>query len=350
MGNENKNINAVIIGASGYTGVELLRILLNHPFVNIVNLVAESSAGKKIDEIYPHLRGYDLPVIIKLSEISWENIDVAFCCLPHATSQEVIKLLPENIKIIDLSADFRLYDPKTYEQWYGHPHLAPELQEEAVYGLTELFRKTIKESRLVACPGCYPTSALLPLIPLLKNNLISPENIIIDSKSGVTGAGRSAKQTNLFTEVNEGVKAYAVCQHRHMPEIEQILSAVSDDDITVTFSPHLVPMSRGIISTIYVNTQKDVTDTDIKNALIERYNEEEFIDIRDDGILPNTRDVHGTNKCIISVCKGRSANQVVIVSVIDNLAKGSSGQAVQNMNVMFGYPEKTALEFVPTFP
>ena len=345
-----KKIKTTIIGASGYTGAELIRILYNHKNVQIVDLIAESNAGKPISQIYPHMKTLDLPDLIKLSDANFDDIELVFCCLPHATSQAVIKELPEHLKVIDLSADFRLYDTDLYEKWYGGEHIAKDLQKNAAYGLSELFADEIKNARIVACPGCYPTSCLLPLSPLVKGGLISKEDIIIDSKSGVTGAGRSAKQANLFSEINEGVKAYSICNHRHIAEIEQTLSIVSNDEINVDFTPQLVPMNRGILSTIYVKLAESLSVTDLKSALENFYSDKPFVHILDDGEVPTTRSVFGTNNCFIYVTGARSKGRAVIVSVIDNLAKGSSGQAVQNMNIMFGFDESEGLEYVPVFP
>lgn len=346
----NKKINAVIIGASGYTGVELIRILLSHENVAIKYLVAESNAGLPVEEIYQHLAPFGLPDMVKLEAVNFDGIDVAFCCLPHATSQEIIKKLPEHLKVIDLSADFRLNNVDTYEKWYGNKHAAPDLQKEAAYGLTEIFKEEIKKARIVACPGCYPTGATLPLIPLLRDKLIEKSDIIIDAKTGVTGAGRTAKQAFLFTEVNEGVKAYNVCKHRHIPEMEQTLSIVSGEDVKINFTPQLVPMNRGILSTIYVKMKDGITATDLRNSLINCYKNEYFVNILPEGKLPSTQDVYSTNICNIAVVEGNTDNRAVIVSVIDNLTKGSSGQAVQNMNIMFGLDERTGLKYIPVFP
>jgi N-acetyl-gamma-glutamyl-phosphate reductase len=345
-----KKINISIIGASGYTGAELIRLLINHPHVEIASLIADSSAGQPIADIYQHLRPYNLPALIKINSAKWDGIDVVFCCLPHATSQEVIKDLPSHLKVIDLSADFRLYDVEAYKKWYGHEHQAPDLQKNAAYGLSEVYREYIKDARIVACPGCYPTSATLPLYPLLKNKLIESEDIIIDSKSGVTGAGRSAKQANLYTEVNEGIKPYGVCDHRHIPEIEQTLSCAAGADVKVNFTPQLTPMNRGILSTIYVKLKDAATVADLEKALHKAYDKESFVHVLPSGQLPSTRDVYSTNNCIMGVSAGRTDGRAVISSVIDNLTKGASGQAVQNMNIMFGFDEKTGLEFTPVFP
>jgi N-acetyl-gamma-glutamyl-phosphate reductase len=348
-----KKLQIAIIGASGYTGAELIRILLNHKKVEIVALVANSNAGQKIEQLYPHLVHYDLPDLKKLDEIDFSKIDVAFGCLPHTTSQETFKKLlsdpkNSNLKVIDLSADFRLENVDDYQKWYDHEHIAKNLQPQAVYGLSEIHRNKIKKSNLIACPGCYPTSALLPLIPLLENDLIQKEDIIIDSKSGVTGAGRSVKQSNLFCEINESVKAYSIGKHRHMGEIEQELSKASNAKIEIDFTPHLLPINRGIISTIYVKLNKNFSTDDLRNCLEKKYEDEPFVKIIDGE--PNIKDVVGTNFCVISVKKAHTKNKAIIVSVIDNLCKGASGQAVQNMNIVFGFDEKEGLEMAPIFP
>jgi N-acetyl-gamma-glutamyl-phosphate reductase len=262
----------------------------------------------------------------------------------------VIAAIPDNIKIIDLSADFRLSDVNTYAAWYGHTHLAPALQKEAVYGLTELHRSEIKKARLVANPGCYPTSAQLPLAPLLKAHLIEADSIIIDAKSGVTGAGRAAKQAMLFTEVNEGINAYGIASHRHAPEIEQGLSLAAGVPVTVNFTPHLMPMNRGILSTIYVKMAPGKTADDLRDALNKTYMQEPFVRLVAKGVSPATHMVRGTNGCFIGVFDDRLKGRAIIVSVIDNLVKGASGQAVQNMNLLFGFSETTALTQTALFP
>lgn len=343
-------INIAILGASGYTGAELIRLLRTHPHADIKVLTGDTQAGKDIGDVYPHLFGSGLPKLVALSEVDFKTIDLVFCCLPHGTTQEVIAKLPEHLKIIDLSADFRLFEAASYEKWYGHAHQAMHLQQGAVYGLTEHARADIAKARLIANPGCYPTSALLPLIPLLKAGHILPRGIIIDSKSGVTGAGRSAKQANLFTEIDGGMSVYGVASHRHAPEIEQSLGWAAKENITVTFTPHLIPMNRGILSTMYVRHSEKYTAADMRNVLEQTYKHEPFVDILPVGIMPSTHQVRGTNRCVMNVFADRVPGQVIIVSAIDNLVKGASGQAVQNMNVMYDWPETTGLQQTALFP
>ena len=339
-----------ILGASGYTGAELLRLLAVHPGIDIRLLTADRQAGKPLSEIFPHLGRLDLPVPVKVDEADWSEVDFVFCCLPHGTTQEVIAALPRELKVVDLSADFRLADVETYAAWYGHAHRAPELQKEAVYGLTELARDAVARARLVANPGCYPTSAQLPLVPLLEADKIEGEDIIIDAKSGVTGAGRDAKQQNLFAEVAEGIHAYGVASHRHAPEIEQGLSDAAGRPITVNFTPHLMPMSRGILSSIYVRLADGASADDLRETLAKRYAEEAFVRVLPAGQSPATRHVRGSNHCLIGVFADRVQGRAILVSVIDNLVKGASGQAVQNMNLMAGWAETTGLEQQPMFP
>lgn len=341
-----EKISIAILGASGYTGAELIRLLLTHPHAAIKALTGDSQAGKPIEDVYPHLRGKNLPALQKHSEVDFSGIALVFCCLPHGTTQPVIAALPKNVKVIDLSADFRLSDPEQYEQWYGHPHQAVDLQKEAVYGLTEIARDKIKSARLIANPGCYPTCSLLPLVPLLKTGLIRGEGIVIDAKSGITGAGRAAKQSNLFSEIDGGISAYGIASHRHAPEIEQGLGK----GITVTFTPHLMPMNRGMLSTIYVKLNGKHTVADIRAQLEKTYAGESFVHILPEDIVPTTHQVRGTNDCVINVFADRVPGQVIIVSVIDNLVKGASGQAVQNMNMMFAWPEITGLQLTALFP
>jgi N-acetyl-gamma-glutamyl-phosphate reductase len=339
-----------ILGASGYTGAELLRLLRYHPQTEIAALTADRQAGRPIGAVFPHLAGEDLPDLVTIGEVDWSALDIVFCGLPHGTTQEVIAGLPRHLKVIDLSADFRLTDIATYAEWYGHEHRAPELQREAVYGLTEIERERIRQARLIAVPGCYPTAAQLPLIPLLRARLIDPDDIIIDAKSGVSGAGRAAREGSLFCEVSEGIHAYGVAGHRHAPEIEQGLSAAAGRKLVVNFTPHLMPMNRGILSTIYVRLAPGATLGDLRAVLEGAYRDEPFVRVLPDGSLPATRHVRATNLCLIGLSRDRVANRAILVSAIDNLVKGASGQAIQNMNTMLGLPETTALEHRAVFP
>lgn len=339
-----------ILGASGYTGAELLRLLRYHPQAEIRALTADRQAGKPIGAVFPHLAGEGLPDLVTIGEVDWSDLDVAFCGLPHGTTQQVIAALPKHLKVIDLSADFRLADTATYAEWYGHEHRAPELQREAVYGLTEIEREKIRRARLVAVPGCYPTAAQLPLIPLLRARLIDPDDIIIDAKSGVSGAGRAAREGSLFCEVAEGIHAYGVAGHRHMPEIEQGLSAAAGRKLVVNFTPHLMPMNRGILSTIYVRLAPGATLGDLRAVLEGAYRGEPFVRMLPEGALPATRHVRATNLCLIGLSRDRLANRAILVSAIDNLVKGASGQAIQNMNAMLGIAETTGLEHRALFP
>lgn len=350
MSKTNTLTNLCIIGASGYTGVELVRLLHMHPRVKIKTLVGESQAGKSAAEVYPHLSGLNLPGLVHVNEVNWKEIDIAFGCLPHGASQKILAGIPEHVRIIDLSADFRLKDVSEYAKWYGHAHQAVELQKQAVYGLTEHARDEVKKARLVANPGCYPTASQLPLIPLLKAGLIDTANIIIDAKSGVTGAGRATKQNLLFTEVDGGIYAYGVGNHRHAPEIDQGLSEAARGKIEVTFTPHLVPMKRGLLATIYVQLKNGATVEKIRTALSEAYGNEPFVEVLPEGAQAATQHVVGSNRCVISVHADRKQGRAILVSAIDNLVKGASGQAVQNMNVMLGLPETTALPQMAVFP
>lgn len=340
-----------VLGASGYTGAELIRLLLAHPHVEIVALTGDSKAGQAAEAVYPHLRGLGLPNIVTIDSLDWNGIDAAFCCLPHGASQSVIPSIPKHIVVIDLSADYRLKDVSTYAKWYGEEHRSPELLKEAVYGLSELNRDAIAQARVIACPGCYPTSVQLPLIPLLRHEYLRPDMLIIDAKSGVSGAGRSVKQGNLFSEVNEGIGAYGIGNHRHCPEIEQGLSQAAGRTVTVSFTPHLVPMNRGILSTIYASLDAGVTVDEARDALMETYADTPFVTVCPDGApYPTTQQVRGSNRCMIGVYADRLPGRIILVSVIDNLIKGASGQAVQNFNIRFGYEETTGIGRVAMFP
>ncbi|XP_052173694.1 probable N-acetyl-gamma-glutamyl-phosphate reductase, chloroplastic [Diospyros lotus] len=345
-----KTVRIGVLGASGYTGSEIVRLLANHPNFGITLMTADRKAGQSIGSVFPHLATQNLPHMVAIKDADFSNVDAVFCCLPHGTTQEIIKSLPKELKIVDLSADFRLHDIDEYEKWYGQPHIAPELQKEAVYGLTEIYRREIQDARLVANPGCYPTSIQLPLIPLIKAKLIESKNIIIDSKSGVSGAGRGAKEANLYTETAEGIHSYGITGHRHVPEIEQGLSEAANSEVTVSFTPHLMPMSRGMQSTIYVELAPGVSVQDLYQHLRIAYENEEFVVLKKEKEVPHTRHVRGSNYCLMNVFPDRIPGRAIIISVIDNLVKGASGQALQNLNLMMGIPESTGLNYMPLFP
>ena len=350
MNTQTKQIKAVIVGASGCTGAELARILASHPNVEIVAVTAERKAGKAFGEVFPHLAGMKLPNMVLIGDVDWSGVDTAFCCLPHGSSQDVVAALPDHLKIIDLSADFRLADTELYARWYGLGHHAPQLLKEAVYGLSELARADIAKARLVACPGCYPTCAQLPLVPLVEAGLIDADDIIIDAKSGVSGAGRALRESSLYPEAAEGIHAYSISRHRHVPEIEQGLERAAGRPVSINFTPHLVPMNRGILSTIYVRMSAGHGADDLRAALAERYRDEPFVRVVPEEVTPSTHHVRGSNNCLIGVFSDRLVGRAIILSTIDNLVKGASGQAVQNMNIMFGFAETTGLLHQPMFP
>jgi N-acetyl-gamma-glutamyl-phosphate reductase len=343
-----------VLGASGYTGAELLRLLIRHPRVEIVLLTAERRAGQHMRQVFPQFSPYALPKLVAVDSVDWKEValDLVFCALPHATTQTVIRHLlaaAPNTKVVDLSADFRLDDPAAYARWYGDEHQAPELQKEAVYGLAEVYRHKIKAARLVANPGCYTTCAELPLIPLLSEKAIDPDEIVIDAKSGMTGAGRAAKEEMLFSEVAEGFHAYGVGHHRHMAELDQEFSKAAGRKVIVSFTPHLLPMNRGIFSTIYVRGL--TTSPGGLHAILSRaYAEDPFVHVLPFGEMPQTRHVRGSNMIFIGVTDDRIEGRAIICAALDNLAKGASGQAVQNMNLMLGFPETLGLEQVALFP
>jgi N-acetyl-gamma-glutamyl-phosphate reductase len=341
-----------VLGASGYTGADAVRLLARHPDVEIAALTANTQADKQMDEVFPHFFMLDLPRLTEWEKVDWNGLDAVFCGLPHGTTQEITTaVLAANpaIKMIDMSADFRLLDMDVYAQWYGHAHRAPQLQKEAVYGLTEFYREKIRATRLVACPGCYPTAALLALVPLAKAKLIDVDDIIIDAKSGVTGSGRGLKQNTLFSEAGEGLSPYSVAKHRHAPEIEQEIGLVAGAAVTVNFTPHLIPMSRGELCTSYVRL-KGASADDLRDALSHAYQGEPFVHVARKGVLPQTQNVRGSNYVQIGVAADRIKGRAIVISVLDNLVKGSAGQAMQNMNLMLGYPETTGLEQIALFP
>jgi N-acetyl-gamma-glutamyl-phosphate reductase len=344
-----------VLGASGYTGAELLRLLVSHPRVEITLLSADRKAGQEIGAVFPQLAHRALPKLVAIDDVDWAGagLDLAFCGLPHATTQKVIQKLlaaAPRTKVADLSADFRLADPAAYARWYGHEHFAPELQREAVYGLVEIYRREIRKARLVAIPGCYPTCAQLPLIPLLKAKAIEPGEIVIDAKSGATGAGRALKEEMLFSEVAEGVHAYAVGGHRHTAELDQEFSKAAGREVMATFTPHLMPINRGLLSTIYVHGRRGRTAEDLHDILARAYAKEPFVHVLPFGETPQTRHVRGSNLTGIGVARDRIAGRAIIVAALDNLTKGASGQAVQAMNLMLGFPETLGLEQTALFP
>ena len=340
-----------IIGATGYTGLELLRFLIHHPEIEITALTSQKYAGVEIGQVFPALMNY---LQTKCEELSVERVsdktDFVFTAVPHKTAMETVPLFyRQGKRVVDLSADFRFKDAGVYEKWY-QKHTAPDLLPESIYGLPELHRDKIRGARIVGNPGCYPTGALIGLIPLVKKGLISLEDIIVDSKSGVSGAGRDVVLESLFCEINEGIKAYKIFAHRHTPEIEQELSQMAKKEIKVTFVPHLIPMDRGILSTLYVHLMKKMKTEELLKTFQDYYKGEPFIRIYPNGKLPNTKDVRGSNFCDIGLTVSEADGRAVIVTAIDNLVKGASGEAIQNMNIMLGYPETMGLLPTPLFP
>ena len=349
-------IKTVILGASGYTGAEILRFALLHPDIEITALSAESNAGMQMETVFPHLYGVDLPILQKIDEIDFSDVEAVFCALPHGTTQKVILQLYQSyqsLKIIDLSADFRLSNVDEYQRWYGDEHHAKQIQQHAVYGVTELNREAIKQSRLVANPGCYPTTVQLPLLPLIREGFISIDDVIIDSKSGVSGAGRAPKQATLYCEIAESFNAYGLDGHRHSAEMkEQFDMAVQgNDSVQFHFVPHLIPTKRGILSTIHCKSNDNVSVTKMRDYLTDFYKNDAFVHILPESMNPpRTADVLGSNQCRIALYPSPINGRVLILSVIDNLVKGASGQAIQNFNVMFDLPETTGLQNLPIFP
>ena len=350
MAKLSNSVKVGVLGASGYTGADLVRLLVSHPQADISLMTAERHADKPMVDVFPHLGGYNLPTLRKVDEVDWSQCDVVICGLPHGTSQEIIASLPERVKVVDMSADFRLRDMETYARWYGHEHRAPKLQEGATYALTEHYRDAIRDTRLAACPGCYPTAALLLMIPLVGAGLVDADDIVIDAKSGSSGSGRGLKENMLFCEVAEGIHPYGVAHHRHAPEIEQELSVAAGRQLLVNFTPHLMPMNRGELLTTYVRMSKGVSAEDLRETLRRRYDDEPFVRVVPEGFAPSTRHVRGSNHCLLGVFADRIPGRAILVSTLDNLVKGSSGQAIQNMNLMFDIPETTGLEQAPMFP
>lgn len=336
-----------ILGASGYTGAELVRLIANHPNIEITALAAERKAGLTMAEVFPHLRHISLPTLCKISEIDFSGIDLCFCALPHKTSQEVIAALPKSLRIVDLSADFRLRDPAAYEEWYGNAHTALEQQKEAVYGLSEFYREEIKSARLVAGTGCNAATGQFALRPLINSGLIDLDDIILDLKCAVSGAGRALKENLLHAELSEGYHAYAIgSTHRHLGEFDQEFSALAGRPVKVQFTPHLMPANRGILATVYVKGDARA----IHQALQDAYAAEPFIEVLPFGDAPSTHHVRGSNFCHIGVAADRIEGRAIIFAALDNLTKGSSGQALQNANLMLGEEETAGLMMAPLFP
>jgi len=339
-----KKIKVAIAGATGFTGLELVKILLKHPGVDIVELFAQSNLGKAISYFDKSIKNTKkLPAISSMKASNLSKIDVIFTALPHGEAHMVAKRLRKDSVLIDLSADFRISSKSVYEKWYKVPHLAIDKQKNAVYGLSEINRSLIKKTNIISCPGCYPTSILLPLIPLLKKKLINHKTIKADCKSGYSGAGKKTEDKNLYPNINENLAIYGVGQHRHMPEIDQELSKHAKKKINITFTPHLIPTFRGILSTIYLDLSKNITSNMVYKCLVNFYKNERFVKILDSKTMINTNNVVNTNYCNIAVYDNRFKNQIIIASSIDNLVKGAAGQAVQNFNIRYGFAENLSL-------
>jgi len=336
-----------ILGASGYTGAELVRLIATHPGMEIVALSADRKAGQTMAEVFPFLRHLDLPRLQKIDEIDFSGVDLAFCALPHATTQAVISALPRDLRNVDLRADFRLRDVAAYEKWYGQPHSAPDLQAEAVYGLTEFYREEIRAARLVAGTGCNAATGQYALRPLIEAGVIDLDRIVIDLKAGVSGAGRSLKENLLHAELSGGTHSYSAGgRHRHLGEFDQEFSAIAGRPVHVQFTPHLLPMNRGILASIYL----DGDPARVHEVLAARYADEPFLQVLPFGAVPSTRDIAGSNYCHIGVMGDRIPGRALVIAVLDNLTKGSSGQAIQNANLMLGLDEAAGLSLAPVFP
>ena len=338
------SINIVIAGATGYVGLELVKILSKHPKANILYLCARNSIGKQINNFDVRIKKKTLPKISNIKNVKWNKIDVLFTALPNGEAQKIAKRLNKKIKLVDLSADFRIKSPLEYKKWYGTDHKCKNLIIDSIYAITEFVRKNLKKYRIISCPGCYPTSVQIPLIPLIEKNLINQNNIIIDSKSGFSGAGKNFKSKFPFKHIFKSVSAYGIGSHRHMPEIDQELSSVAKKKLNVYFTPHLIPMFRGILSTIYLELKRGYTAKQIYLTLKKYHKNNFFVKIAKFNTSIGTGEVMNTNFCKISICKSRVKNKVIIISVIDNLIKGASGQAIQNMNVAFGFKESLGLK------
>lgn len=338
-----------IVGATGYTGSELVRLLLQHPDVIIEIITSKSKAGKRFSEVHPHFEGIADMELQTIDDLDDHDLDLVFLALPHGVSMDFVeKVGYKKFKVIDLSGDFRLGSAETYQKWYGKKHAAEKHISKAVYGMPELFRDRIRNARLVANPGCYPTSAILALAPLFKNDLVEPEDIVIDSKSGVTGAGATAKQKTHFPEVFGNFSAYGLKSHRHTPEIQTTLQSYSGTAGTVQFSPHLLPIDRGILTTTYSRPKKAVSEELLRETYLNFYEKEHFVRVADHP--PALKSVRGSNFCDVYATYDERTNRIITVSTIDNLVKGAAGQAIQNMNLMFGLIERSGLELSPLSP
>ena len=336
-------LNVLIAGSTGYIGIQLIKLLINHKYINIKYLCGNSSVGKKISNYDKSLTKKKLPKIVKFTKNLLKNIDVVFTALPNGEAQDISKHLTKNITLIDLAADFRLENSSDYLKWYKQNHRSKNLIKKSIYSLPEINDKNLKNYQIISCPGCYPTSILLPLVPLIKNKLIKVNNIIIDSKSGYSGAGRAVHKKYKNKNLYESLSAYGIGFHRHNPEIHQMLRKFTRKKINFNFTPHLTPMFRGILSTIYVDLETNVTQLKVFNKLSQYYKKDSFVKILKPDSLLSTNDVINTNNCFISVCKTKYKNKIIILSAIDNLIKGGAGQAVQNLNIKFNFPLKTAL-------
>ncbi len=342
-------IKVGIVGGTGYTGVELLRLLAVHPHVEVVAITSRGEAGRAVDDLFPNLRGHYNLCFTDPSAGELEHCDVVFFATPHGVAQSTVPgLLEKGIKVIDLSADFRIRDVALWEKWYNQPHACPELIDQAVYGLPEVNREDIKKASLIACPGCYPTSVQLGFKPLLEKGLVDLDDLIANAASGASGAGRQANVANLLTEVGDSFKAYGVSGHRHLPEIEQGLVDIAGAPVSLTFVPHLLPMIRGIHSTLYATLK--VKEVDLQQLYEDCFRDEPFVDVMPAGSHPQTRSVKGSNTCRISVFRPQGGDKVVVLVVEDNLVKGASGQAIQNMNILFGFPESAGLNAPALLP
>jgi N-acetyl-gamma-glutamyl-phosphate reductase len=345
-------INVAVCGGSGYTGGELLRILSSHPNVRITAVTSERSAGRSVAELFPHLDGLvDLRFEPLKKEALLDRAELFFMALPHAASQDAVSFFYNRKKyVIDLSADYRLKDPAIYERWYGIKHQHTSVLKRAVFGIPEIYRRRIKRARIVANPGCYPTGAILGAYPVLKEGIVDPESITVDSKSGVSGAGRRSDTSYSFCEINESFRAYGIASHRHTPEIEQVFSEITGREIRINFTPHLLPVNRGILTTIYAPLKGSVKTGEVLRLYRNTYRKEPFVRVCEEGRFPDIRNVRGTNFCDIGLMVNQRTRTLVVVTAIDNLIKGASGQAVQNMNLMMGFKETAGIHQFSSLP